>query len=66
VISFGPPTVTLLHLYGVDPELIDSPTEGTRLERPDEDVDVDEIARWMEENFGEALTDGIKEALDDE
>jgi hypothetical protein len=36
------------------------------LERPDEDVDVDEIARWMEENFGEALTDGIKEALDDE
>jgi hypothetical protein len=66
VISFGPPTVTLLHLYGVDPELIDSPTEGTRLERPDEDADVDEIARWMEEDFGEALVEGIKEALDDE
>jgi len=30
-------------------------------DRPDEDASSAEIARWMEEDFWEVVTDGIKE-----
>lgn len=36
------------------------------MERPDEDADPDEIAAWMEADFGEALAEGIKDAVRDE
>jgi hypothetical protein len=32
-------------------------------ERPGEDADADEIAAWMEADFGEALAEGVKKAL---
>ena len=36
-------------------------TDQERVERPDEDAGAAEIARWMEEDFGEALADGMKQ-----
>jgi hypothetical protein len=35
-------------------------------DRPDEDASAAEIARWMEEDFGEALAEGIANAATDE
>lgn len=31
-------------------------------ERPSDDADAAEIARWMEEDFGRAVADGIRSA----
>lgn len=36
------------------------------VDRPDEDASNEEIARWMEEDFGESLTAGIRDAVEDE
>lgn len=36
------------------------------MDRPDEDADADEIARWMEADFEEALAEGVEDALEDE
>jgi len=36
------------------------------MERPDEDASPAEIARWMEGDFGEALADGIEQAIKDD
>ncbi|WP_338739419.1 hypothetical protein [Haloplanus salilacus] len=35
-------------------------------DRPDEDASAAEIARWMEEDFGEALAEGMKQGLEDD
>lgn len=35
-------------------------------DRPDEDASAAEIARWMEEDFSEALAEGIKQAVEDD
>lgn len=35
------------------------------VDRPDEDASPAEIARWMEEDFWENVTDGIEEASED-
>mgnify|MGYP007116791507 FL=1 len=35
-------------------------------ERPDEDASAAEIARWMEEDFGEALAEGIEQATEED
>jgi len=35
-------------------------------ERPGPDATADEIAEWMEEDFGEAVADGMKKAVEDE
>ena len=35
-------------------------------DRPDEDATNAEIARWMEEDFGEALADGMKQDAEDD
>jgi len=35
-------------------------------DRPDEDASAAEIARWMGEDFGEALAEGIRDAVEDE
>jgi hypothetical protein len=35
------------------------------MDRPDDDADASEIAQWMEEDFGEALAEGVKEALEE-
>jgi len=35
-------------------------------ERPDEDASAAEIAAWMEEDFGEALAAGMREAVEDD
>jgi hypothetical protein len=40
----------------------ESPTEHNRGERPDDNASAAEIAEWMEEDFGEALADGMDEA----
>jgi len=37
-----------------------------RPERPGPDADAAEIARWMEEDFGRAVAEGIENAADDE
>jgi hypothetical protein len=34
------------------------------VERPDEDASAAEIVRWMEEDFGEALAEGMKQATE--
>lgn len=34
------------------------------VDRPDEDASAAEIARWMEEDFGEALVEGIRDAVE--
>jgi hypothetical protein len=34
-------------------------------DRPDEDASAAEIARWMEEDFGEALAEGMKQSVGD-
>lgn len=36
------------------------------VDRPDEDASNAEIARWMEEEFGEALVEGIEDDEHDE
>ncbi len=36
------------------------------VDRPDEDASAAEIARWMEEDFGEALAEGIEQATEEE
>ena len=36
------------------------------VDRPDKDASAAEIARWIEEDFGEALAEGIEEATDDD
>lgn len=36
------------------------------VDRPDDEASSAEIARWMEENFGEALADGIEGAVEDD
>lgn len=33
-------------------------------DRPDEDATSAEIARWMEEDFGEALAEGMEQATE--
>lgn len=35
-------------------------------DRPDEDASVAEVARWMEEDFGEALAEGMEQAVEDD
>jgi hypothetical protein len=35
-------------------------------DRPDEDASSAEIARWMEESFGEALAEGMKQVTEDD
>ena len=35
------------------------------MDRPDDDADASEIARWMEEDFGKALAEGVKDALEE-
>lgn len=35
-------------------------------DRPGPDASRAEIARWMEEDFGEALAEGIRDAAEDE
>jgi len=35
-------------------------------ERPDEDASAVEIARWMEEDFGEALAEGIEQPTEED
>jgi len=35
------------------------------MDRPDDDADASEIARWMEEDFGEALAEGVEDALEE-
>jgi hypothetical protein len=35
-------------------------------ERPGEDASAAEIARWMEEDFGEALAEGIEQATEED
>jgi len=35
-------------------------------DRPDEDASAAEIARWMEEDFGEALAEGIEQVVEDD
>lgn len=35
------------------------------VDRPDEDASAAEIARWMEEDFGEALAEGVEEAVEE-
>jgi hypothetical protein len=36
------------------------------LDRPDEDASAAEIARWMEEDFDEALAEGIEQATEED
>jgi len=36
-----------------------------RKERPSDDADAAQIARWMEDDFGRAVADGIHEAAAD-
>jgi hypothetical protein len=36
-----------------------------RKERPSDDADAAEIARWMEDDFGRAVADGIRDAAED-
>ena len=36
------------------------------VDRPDEDASAAEIARWMEEDFDEALAEGIRDAVEDD
>lgn len=36
------------------------------VKRPDEDASAAEIARWMEEDFGEDLAEGIEQAANDD
>ena len=36
------------------------------IDRPDEDANSAEIARWMEESFGEALAEGIEQATEED
>ena len=36
------------------------------VDRPDEDASAAEIARWMEEDFSEALAEGIKQATEED
>jgi hypothetical protein len=45
---------------GNDPE--SETADQERVERPDEDAGAAEIARWMEEDFGAALAEGMKQA----
>ncbi|WP_280535410.1 hypothetical protein [Halopenitus sp. POP-27] len=35
-------------------------------DRPDEDASPAEIARWMEEDFGEAVAEGMEQAVEDD
>lgn len=35
-------------------------------DRPDEDASAAEIARWMAEDFGEALAEGMKQGVGDD
>jgi hypothetical protein len=35
-------------------------------DRPDEDASAAEIARWMEEDFGEALAEGMEQGVEDD
>ena len=50
-----------------DTVLIQYRDENTGMvDRPDEDADSAEIARWMEEDFGEALAEGIEQAGEDD
>jgi hypothetical protein len=35
------------------------------MDRPDDDADASEIAQWIEEDFGEALAEGVKAALEE-
>jgi hypothetical protein len=35
-------------------------------DRPDEDASAAEIARWMGEDFGEALAEGMEQAVEDD
>jgi len=36
------------------------------VDRPGEDASPEEIARWMEEDFGEALAEGIGNAVEED
>lgn len=36
------------------------------VERPDEDANPAEIARWMEEDFGKALAEDVEQAVEDD
>ena len=36
------------------------------VDRPDEDASAAEIARWMEEDFSEALAEGIEQANEED
>jgi hypothetical protein len=36
------------------------------VDRPGPDASAAEIARWMEEDFGEALAEGMKQASEDD
>jgi hypothetical protein len=36
------------------------------IDRPDEDASGAEIARWMEEDFGEALAEGTKQPAEED
>lgn len=36
------------------------------VDRPDEGASTAEIARWMEEDFGEALAEGAKNTLEED
>ena len=36
------------------------------VDRPDEDASRAEIARWMEEDFGGALAEGMKQATEED
>jgi hypothetical protein len=40
--------------------------DSERPERPGPDADAAEIARWMEEDFGWALTEGVRIALEED
>jgi hypothetical protein len=35
-------------------------------ERPGDDADAAEIAKWMEEDFGQAVADGMRDATEED
>lgn len=53
-VSYRPPDTALL----LRPEIVHM------VDRPSEDATSAEIAKWMEESFGEAIADGIEQAVE--
>jgi hypothetical protein len=40
--------------------------DSERPERPPPDADAAEIAEWMEEDFGQAIAEGIEDAVEED